>query len=71
MDDIFTVNNTEWAVDDHGKKHLYYTGDISELSAETGEPVHKLLKMLSDYEEESMDFADTQREIDEARKGQY
>ena len=71
MNNVFTADNTEWAMDDHGNKHLYYTGDINDLSDETGEPVYKLLKMLSDYEEESKDMIDTQREIDEAKKGQY
>ena len=71
MEDIFTQHNTEWVTEEHGDKHLSYTGDIDELSEETGKSVDDLYELLSDYEDESKDLIETQREIEEARKGQY
>lgn len=71
MEDIFTPYNTEWVAEEYGDKHLSYTGDIDELSEETGKSVDELYELLSDYEDESKDLIETQREIEEARKGQY
>lgn len=79
MEDIFTPDNTEWVVDrddrGHESRHLVYVGSIEELSEETGLDEDTLYEMLNKYEDESRDWiedwAETQREIDEARKGQY
>ena len=71
MERIFTQDNTEWVTDEHGVKHLEYTGDIDELSEKTGRTEEDLLDLLLRYEEESKDAIETQREIDEARKGEY
>lgn len=71
MEDIFTSNNTKWVTEEHGDQHLVYTGDIDELSIETGKTEEELYSLLEDYEDASKDLIEAQREIDEARKGQY
>ena len=70
-EDIFTSDNTEWVTEEHGDQHLVYTGDIEELAEETGKSEDELYDLLADYEDASRDLIETQREIDEARKGQY
>lgn len=71
MEDIFTPNNTEWVTEEHGDQHLVYTGDMDELSEETNKSVDDLYEMLAEYEDASKDLIETQREVEEARKGQY
>lgn len=70
-EDVFTPDNTEWVTEEYGDQHLVYTGDMDELSIETGKTVDELYDLLAEYEDASKDFIETQREIDEARKGQY
>ena len=71
MENIFTSDNTRWEVEDNGEKYLVYTGDMEELAEETGKSEDELYELLGEYEDESLDLIETQREIDEARKGQY
>lgn len=75
MEDIFTPNNTEWQTEtnEYGitEKHLVYTGDMEELAEETGKSEDELYELLGEYEDASLDLIETQREIEEARKGQY
>lgn len=75
MEDIFTPNNTEWQTEtnEYGiqESHLVYTGDMEELAEETGKTEDELYELLGEYEDESLDLIETQREIDEVRKGQY
>lgn len=71
MADIFTPDNTKWVDDEYGVKRLTYVGDIDELSEETGKSVDDLCDLLLEYEQDSIDFIETQLEINEARKGQY
>ena len=70
-EDIFTTNNTEWVTENYGDQHLVYTGDMEELSVETGRTEEELYDLLADYEDASKDLIEVQREIEEARKGQY
>ncbi len=73
--DIFTPDNTEWELsyDEYGRieRNLVYTGDMAELAEETGISEDELYEMLGNYEDDSKDLIESQREIDEARKGQY
>ena len=71
MEDIFTPNNTEWVTEEYGRRHLVYTGDMEELSEETGKSVDELYDLLEEYEDASLDLIEYQREIEKARKGQY
>lgn len=71
MECPFTPDNTEWLPDEAGNAHLCYVGDVDDLSVETGISVPDLYEMLDEYEKESRDLIDTQREINEAKKGQY
>lgn len=75
MKDIFTPDNTEWQTEtnEYGIKesHLVYVGDMEELVEETGKTEDELYEMLVNYEDDSKDLIESQREIDEARKGQY
>lgn len=71
MEDIFTPDNTEWVTEEYEDPYLTYTGDIKELSLETGKTEEELYALLADYEEASEGLIEAQREIDEARKGQY
>ena len=75
MKDIFTPDNTMWVVseDENGNRSedLVYVGDMEELVEETGKTEDELYELLSEYEKESRDLIDTQREIDEAREGRY
>lgn len=72
---IFTPDNTKWEInyDEYGhiEKNLVYTGDMTELAEETGKTEDELYKLLGEYEDESRDLIETQRETDEARKGLY
>jgi len=74
-DEIFTPENTRWEVEEneygHQESHLVYTGDMEELVEETGLTEDELYDELAEYEAESLDLIESQREIDEARKGQY
>lgn len=70
-EDIFTPDNTEWKTDEHGGKYLVYTGDMEELAEETGKTEEELCDLLLEYDSNSLDLIETQREINEARKGQY
>lgn len=71
IDDIFTPDNTEWIEGEYGGQHLVYTGDMEELSVETGKTEEELYDLLAGYEDASKDLIEVQREIEEARKGQY
>ena len=75
MKDIFTPDNTMWVVseDENGNRSedLVYVGDMEELVEETGKTEDELYELLSEYEKESRDLIDTQREIDKAREGRY
>lgn len=75
MKDIFTPDNTMWVVseDENGNRSedLVYVGAMEELAEETGKTEDELYELLSEYEKESRDLIDTQREIDEAREGRY
>lgn len=74
-DEIFTPDNTEWQTEtnEYGvtESHLVYTGDMEELVEETGKSEDELYELLGEYEDSSLDLIESQREIDEARKGQY
>lgn len=74
-DEIFTPDNTEWQTEtnEYGvtESHLVYTGDMEELAEETGMSEDELYELLGEYEDSSLDLIESQREIDEARKGQY
>ena len=73
--DIFTPDNTEWEtdIDDYGhvEKHLVYVGDMEELAEETGKSEEELYELLGEYEQESRDLIEYQREVREASKGEY
>lgn len=71
MEDIFTPDNTEWQTETDGSSYLIYTGDMEELAEETGKTEDELYELLGEYEDESRDLIEVQRDIDEARKGQY
>lgn len=75
MEDIFTPDNTRWEnhSDDEGHtwQELEYTGDVQEACEEYGVSEDEFYELLEAYEEESRDLIISQREIDEARKGQY
>lgn len=68
--DIFNDKNTTWEYD-NDERHLVYVGSMEELAEETGLSEDKLYEMLGEYEDESLDLIETQKEIDEARRGEY
>lgn len=70
LNEIFTPDNTEWE-DDCGEQHLVYKGCLDDLADETGYTEDQLYQALGDYEDDSRDLIEHQREIEEARKGQY
>lgn len=74
-DEIFTPENTKWEIDEdengHLSQHLVYDGDMEELAKETGKSKDELYELLGEYEDESKDLIECQREINESRKGQY
>lgn len=70
MEDIFTPDNTRWETED-GRKYLVYDGDMEELAEETGKTEDELYELLGEYEDESNNLIEYQRETNEARKGQY
>lgn len=70
MEDIFTPDNTHWEYDE-GESYLVYDGSIEELAKETHISEDELYDLLGEYEEMSRDLIETEREIAEARRGQY
>lgn len=75
MGSIFTPDNTRWEIeeDDYGKTHknLVYVGSMEELSEETGIDEDTLYEMLGQYQEESLDSIEYQRQVEHDRRGQY
>lgn len=71
MKDIFTPDNTEWQTEEDGSQYLAYIGDMEELAEETGKNEDELYELLGEYGDESRDLIESQREINEAKKGQY
>lgn len=68
--EIFTPDNTHWEYED-GEANLVYEGSMAELAEETNLDEDTLYQLLGEYEDASRDLIETEREIDEARKGAY
>lgn len=75
MGDIFTPNNTRWEVEEdnygHTYKHLVYVGSMEELAEETNIDEDMLYEMLGQYEDDSLDLIEYQRQVEHDRRGQY
>lgn len=75
MKDIFTPENTKWEIDEdengHISQHLVYDGSMEELAKETGKTENELYELLGEYEDDSRDLIEYQRQVEYDRKGQY
>ena len=69
-EDIFDEDNTRWETEE-GRQYLVYMGSMEELAKEYNITEDRAYELLGEYEDMSKDLIDTEREIMEARKGEY
>lgn len=68
--ELFDDQNTHWEYED-GESYLVYDGDIKELAKEQGFSEDFVYDLFYEYEKRSRELVEEQREINNARKGEY
>lgn len=71
-EDLFDESNTHWEYDDEtDTSYLVYDGEFEDLAKEHNVKEDTIFHLFCEYEDMSLDRIETEKEIAEARKGEY
>lgn len=69
--DVFSEDNTHWETDEHGKRFLVSDTPLGELAKEYETAEDVILDLLNEYEDDSYDLIEEEKEVRKAREGRY